>query len=88
MDNSQLIITCSFVGPAHLSAVMLCLEDRGLVARWRRIGVLLQLLYSDLEIIESNKAGEENRMMAMLNRWLTSGRATRQALVDALQATR
>ena len=88
VDNSQLIVTCYFVGPANLLAVMLCLEKRGLVARWRRIGVQLQLLYSDLEIIANNNSGEENRMMAMLNQWLTSGKATKQALVDALQRIR
>ena len=72
-------------GPGHLTEVLMCLIERGLVARWRMIGVLLRLPYSDLEIIENNKIGEENRLIAMLNQWLVSGRATKQALVDVLQ---
>ena len=64
--------------------MLLYLEDRGLVARWKKIGILLKLPYSDLEVIKRNQPDEEERLMAMLNQWLTSGRATKQALVDAL----
>ena len=73
------------VGSEHVYEVLTYVEDRGLVPRWRRIGVQLKLTYADLEIIESNKAGEENRTMAMLHQWLISSRATKQALVDALR---
>ena len=71
-----------------MSAVLICLHERGLVARWRIVGVLLQLPYADLEVIESNKVGEENRMIAMLHQWLNTGRAKKQALVDVLQRIR
>ena len=64
------------------------LHEQGLVARWRMIGVLLGLSYSNLEIIESNKAETENCLIAMLHQWLASGRATKQALVDVLQRLR
>ena len=68
---------------------MLCyLEDRGLVARWKKIGIMLQLPYSDLEVIKQNQPDEEECLMAMLNQWLTSGRATKQTLVDALRRLR
>ena len=73
------------VGPEHIYEVLPYLEDRGLVPRWKRIGVQLRLTFGDLQIIESNNAGEENRTMAMLHKWLISGRATKQALVDALR---
>ena len=46
---------------------------------------MLHLRYSDLEVIKRNQPDEEERLMAMLNQWLTSGRATKQALVAALQ---
>ena len=68
-----------------MSALLLYLEDRGLVARWKKIGVMLQLSYSDLEVIKRNQFDEEERLMAMLNQWLTSGRATKQALVNTLR---
>ena len=61
------------------------LEDRGLVPRWRRVGIQLKLTGEALDIIERDRAGEENRAIAMLHQWLISGRATKQALVDALQ---
>ena len=64
---------------------MLCLEDCGVGARWKKIGIMLQLRYSDLEVIKRNQPDEEERLMAMLNQWLTSGRATKQALVATLQ---
>ena len=69
----------------HLSVVLLCLEERGLVTRWKKIGIMLQLRYSDLEVIKRNQPDEEERLMAMLNQWLISGRATKQALVATLQ---
>ena len=68
--------------------MFLCLEDLGLVARWKKIGMMLQLPYSDLEVIKRNQPDEEERLMAMLNQWLTSGRATKQALVDMLRRLR
>ena len=46
---------------------------------------MLGLRYSDLEVIKRNQSDEEERLMAMLNQWLTSGRATKQALVATLQ---
>ena len=41
----------------------------------------LQLHYSDLKVIKRNEPNEEERLMAMLHQWLTSGRATKQALL-------
>ena len=68
--------------------MLLCLEDRGLVVRWKKIGIMLQLRYSDLEVIKRNQPDEEERLMAMLDQWLSTGRATKQALVDALRKIR
>ena len=65
--------------------MFLYLDDRGLVARWKKIGIILQLRYSDLKVIKRNEPNEEERLIAMLDQWLTSGRATKQALVDALR---
>ena len=45
---------------------------------------MLHLRYSDLEVIKQNQPDEEERLMALLDQWLTSDRATKQALVDAL----
>ena len=49
---------------------------------------MLQLRYSDLEVIKRNQTNEEERLMAMLNQWLTSGRATKEALATTLQRLR
>ena len=88
IDHSQLIITCSSVGSDHLPVVLLYLEDQGLITRWKKIGVMLRLPHSDLEVIKRNQPDEEERLMAMLDQWLTSGRATKEALVDVLQTLR
>ena len=61
------------------------LEARDITFRWKRIGRELKLRYGDLESIESDKATVEDRVAAMLHQWLISNRATKQALVDALQ---
>ena len=78
----------SSVGPTHTRKVLHYLENQGLVSRWRRIGLELELTPDDLDIIESNRAREEDRATDMLYRWLTSGRATKQVLVDALQVVK
>ena len=85
---SVIYILFGAVGPDHLSEVMMFLQDLGLVVHWKMIGVLLQLSYPNLEIIENNNARVENRLIAMLHQWLVSGRASKQALVDALQRLR
>ena len=76
---------CLYIGPDDLSAVLFCLEQQGLVARWKKIGVLLKVRFADLEVIKQNEDDVEDRMMSMLNKWLTSGRASKQALANALQ---
>ena len=49
------------------------------------IGIELELSYSNVDIIERNRGGVADRAAGMLNQWLTSGRATKQALVEAVQ---
>ena len=49
------------------------------------IGLELELTYDNLDIIERNRDSVEDRAAAMLNQWLTSGRATKQVLVEAVQ---
>ena len=79
------VFIISFVGPTHTCKVLMYLEKEDLVSRWRRIGLLLEVTHNDLDIIEKDRAREEDRTTDMLHRWLTSGRATKQALVDAVQ---
>ena len=45
----------------------------------------LELTFGDLDIIKCNSDSVEDCAAAMLNKWLTSGKATKQALVEALQ---
>ena len=68
--------------------MLIYLQEQGFLSRWRMIGAFLSLSYSSLKVIERNEVGEEERMMAMVNEWLISGRATKQALIDALQRLR
>ena len=68
-----------------MPTVLISLQKRGLTTRWKKIGVLLQVPYPDLEIIKRNEDDEEGRMMATLNKWLTSGNASKEALANALQ---
>ena len=69
----------------HLRGVLRYLKKQNAVANWRMIGIELELTYSDLDIIERNRDTVADRAAGMLNQWLTSGRATKQALVQAVQ---
>ena len=69
----------------QLRRVLRYLEKQCLVARWRRIGLELELTYDNLDIIERNRDSVEDCAAAMLHQWLTSGKATKQALLDAVQ---
>ena len=65
--------------------MLIYLQEQGFGPHWKMIGAFLELSYSTLKDIEQNEVGEGDRMMAMVHEWLISGRATKQALVDALQ---
>ena len=79
--------TCiiSFAEATHLRGVLRYLAKRSLVYCWKRIGIELALTYVDLEVIERDKHDVQDRAAAMLHQWLTSGRATKQALLDAVE---
>ena len=72
----------------HLRTVLRYLEERSLVAHWWRIGIELEVTYGDLEVIQGNKDSVECRAAAMLYKWLTSGSATKHALVEAVRVVR
>ena len=74
-----------FAGATHLRGVLRYLKKENVVTYWRMIGIELELTYSDLDIIEQNRDTLADRVAAMLNQWLTSGRATKQALMEAVQ---
>ena len=80
--------TCIIISSAeatHLLEVLLFLKKQGLVSRWRMIGLLLQLTYDNLEVIQRDRDSMEDRAATMLHQWLTSGGATKQGLLDAVQ---
>ena len=79
--------TCiiSSAGATHLLEVLLFLRKQGLVSRWRMIGLVLKLAYDNLEVIQYDRDSMEDRAAAMLHQWLTSGRATKRALMEAVQ---
>ena len=77
-----------YVEAKHLLGVLQYLEKQSLVARWWRIGLQLQLTYGDLEVIQHDRDSTEDRAAAMLNKWLTSGKATKQAIVEAVRVVK
>ena len=77
-----------YVEAKHLLGVLQYLEKQGLVACWWRIGLQVQLTYGDLEVIQGSKDSVQDRAAAMLDQWLTSGRATKQPLVEAVQVVK
>ena len=79
--------TCviSFTEATHLHRVLRYLEKQNLVSRWRRIGLVLQLNYDNLDVIQRERDNVEDCAAAMLHQWLTSSRATKQGLLDAVQ---
>ena len=72
------------VGPDNLPDVLLYLEQRGMTAYWKKIGILLKLPYSGMEEIEGKYAEADDCIMAMFNQWLMSGTASKLVLLDAL----
>ena len=77
-----------FIEATHLRGVLRYLEQQSLVARWRRIGLELELTFGDLEVIKCNNDSVEDRATTMLYKWLTSGKATKQALVEAVRVVK
>ena len=73
---------------AHLCGVLQYLETQNLVFRWRRIGLQLALTYGDLEVIQRDKDSVEDCAAAMLYQWLTSGKASKQVLAEAVQVVK
>ena len=56
-----------------------------MVSHWRRIGVELELTHDKLDIIQRDRESVEDCAADMLNKWLISGKATKQALMEAVQ---
>ena len=76
---------CIYIEATHLCGVLLYLKKHNIVSYWRMIGLELELTNDNLDIIESYRDSVEDCAMAMLHQWLASGRATKQALVEAVQ---
>ena len=81
-------VCIGFAGPDDLPAVLICLNECGVVTRWRKIGIFLGLRYSVLKVIEKDETDEEDRLTAMLDRWLRAGKATKEALMNAMKNVR
>ena len=60
-------------------------EQQGATPHWKKLGLYLDILLSELEMIEADRAKVDDRIMTMLDRWLRSGTATKQVLIDALR---
>ena len=60
------------------------LARMGMIPYWNRIGLQLGMSYSQLKTIQKDEAVEYDRFTAMLDLWLRTGNATKQALGDAL----
>ena len=71
----------------HLDDVLTCFESFGLVTRWKKIGLRLKVSYSDLQMIGKEEMGENDRLVAMLHKWLRGGKATSRDLATALKAS-
>ena len=66
---------------SHLADLFELLHD---LRDWKKLGLLLRVPYPTLEKIELDRQGVDNRKMAMLNHWLCSGAANKEALLKAL----
>ena len=56
----------------------------GMIPNWKRIGLQLGLSLPQLKTIQKDETEEYDRFASMLDLWLRTGRATKQALGDAL----
>ena len=75
-----------YIEAKHQRELLKYLEEQNLLARWWRLGIELQLPNNDLMMIQDNEDRLESQAAAMLNKWLTSGKANKQALVEAVRA--
>ncbi len=53
-------------------------------ARWRRIGLQLELTHGDLEAIDSHYRNPDDQLEQVLAKWLKGGEATWRQLMEAL----
>ena len=53
-------------------------------AKWRRIGLQLELAHGDLEAIDSRYRNPEDQLEQVLAKWLNRGEATWRQLSEAL----
>ena len=53
-------------------------------AKWRRIGLELELAHGDLEAIDSRYRNPEDQLEQVLAKWLNRGEATWRQLSEAL----
>ena len=67
-----------------MATVVRCLAKSGMVPYWKRIGLQLGLQYPELKTIQKDETEEYDRLTAMLDLWLRRHRATKQALMDAV----
>ena len=74
-----------FPGIHDLDDVLTCVENFGLVNRWERIGLRLRVTYPELQTIRKEETGQNERLAAMLHKWLRSGSATKEVLAAALK---
>ena len=75
-------------GCDHLPTVLFSLEQQGMTHQWKKLGIYLNLLVKDLQVIEGDNARLDDRMISMLDLWLRSGRATKLVLEDAMRKIR
>ena len=60
-------------------------DEQKLFSHWRRLGIELKLSQETLDIIEDERTRVADRAASMLNAWLKSSEATKQALIEAVQ---
>ncbi len=53
-------------------------------AKWRRIGLQLELIHGDLEAIDSHYRNPDDQLEQVLAKWLKGGEATWRQLMEAL----
>ena len=85
MDSDTTDYCLLFAVTKDLPVMVEHLARIGMIPNWKRIGLQLGLTLPQLRIIQKDETEEYDRFTSMLDLWLRTCDATKQALEDALK---
>ena len=82
-----MLCLCTEPPLSSIDLKVICEELFEIRAKWRWIGLELNLTKGTIEAIEQRNQNPEDRLYRVVNEWLNKGTATWRKLVDALYSS-